>query len=311
MLCQNCNTEFQSVRYDAKFCSPKCRTASHRKPKRSVLAAQWFDNVGIMGSENLDIANHAKEIVEAYTGAVTVRQIYYRLVAANVIPNTEKSYNRIKDIIGKARKTGLIPWDKIEDRNREIVKPIVWASPTEFKSEVRNWYDEDRWKLQERRVAVVIEKKALAGLIQPICHSWQVPFVAASGYGSLTLMKDAAQAFDGYDILYAGDHDPSGKDMAEDWQKRLYAFRCDAYIRPIALTREQIDQYNLPSQPMKGTDSRSAKYLEMHGEHTVWELDALPPDDLQKIIQDAICEYVDMEKWWVMAAQIESRRVKI
>jgi hypothetical protein len=124
-------------------------------------------------------------------------------------------------------------------------------------------------------------------------------------------MKDAAQAFDGYDILYAGDHDPSGKDMADDWQKRLFSFRCNAYIRPIALTREQIDQYKLPPQPMKGTDSRSAKYLEKHGEHTVWELDALPPDDLQQIIEDAILEYVDMGRWSAMADQIETRRVKI
>lgn len=311
MLCQNCKAEFQSVRYDAKYCSPKCRTASHRKAKRPELDAFWFGDVVKMSPERQAIAERAQEIVEAYSGAVTVRQIYYRLVASNVIPNTEQSYNRVKEIIGNARKSGLIPWDKVEDRNREIVKPAVWASPTEFKSDVRHWYDEDRWQLQPRRVAVVIEKKALAGLVQPICRRWQVPFVAASGYGSLTLMKDAAQAFDGYHILYAGDHDPSGKDMADDWQKRLLAFRCFAVVRPIALTKEQIDQYSLPPQPMKSSDSRSEKYLAEHGEQTVWELDALPPDDLQRIVDDAIREYVDMEKWLRMNAQIEERRAKI
>ena len=48
---------------------------------------------------------------ENYT--LSVRQLYYQLVARGVVENTEKSYKRVASIINDARLAGLLDWDAI------------------------------------------------------------------------------------------------------------------------------------------------------------------------------------------------------
>lgn len=311
MLCQGCKTEFEPVRYDAKYCSPRCRTAAHRKGNKPKPPPYWGGKRVRWREDKLSIALRAAEIVESYDMPVTVRQIYYQLVARNVIPNSQDSYNRVVVVLLEARQNGLIDWDKVEDRGRSIVKPLFYESPTEFKARIRNLYDEDRWQIQDQRVAVIIEKNALSGLIEPICERWQVPFIAAGGYLSMTVLKDAAQLFDGYVILYAGDHDGSGQDMPRHIAQSLAAFGCIAPVIPIALTLDQVEQYDLVPNKLKDTDSRSKEYFDRHGINTVWELDALPPDVLQDIVETEITDRIDMDKWRLMDKQVEDRRAKL
>jgi hypothetical protein len=311
MLCQSCKIEFQPVRYDAKYCSPRCRTAAHRKAKERYSPPYWGGKRVRWRERKLGIAQRAAEIVDSYDMPVTVRQIYYQLVSANVIPNNQDSYDMVVTLLLEARQNGLIDWDKIEDRGRRIVKPVFWSSPTEFKASLRNMYDEDRWQIQDQRVAVIIEKNALSGLIEPICDRWQVPFIAAGGYLSMTVLKDAAQIFDGYTILYAGDHDGSGQDMPRHIAQSLASFGCFAPVLPIALTLDQVEQYDLAPNMLKETDSRSDEYFERHGIRSVWELDALPPDVLQSIVEKAITDRIDMDKWRLMEQQVNERRAKL
>jgi len=58
-------------------------------------------------------------------------------------------------------------------------------------------------------------------------------------------------------------------------------------VRRIALTMEQVEQYNPPPNPAKTTDARYKKYQEEHGDES-WELDALEPSVLDQLIQDSI-----------------------
>jgi hypothetical protein len=312
MLCKQCNQEFQPVRYDAKYCSTKCRTASHRKAKAPKEPPHWIgQQVNWRKSEKMVLAFKAAEIVESYDTPLTVRQLYYQLVAANAIPNSQKSYKSVVTLLLEARQNGIIDWDKIEDRGRNIVTPNVFSSVNHFKSVVRSIYDEDRWQVQDKRVAVIIEKHALSGLIEPLCRRWHVPFIAAGGYLSMTLIKDAAQIFDGYTILYAGDHDGSGQDMPRHLSESLMGFGCFADVKPIALTYDQVRRYNLVPNKMKESDARSAEYYKRHGFKTVWELDALPPNILQEIIENEIKSYIDMDKWKVMEDQVNERRERL
>jgi hypothetical protein len=52
----------------------------------------------------------------------------------------------------------------------------------------------------------------------------------------------------------------------------------------IALTWEQIEQYDPPPNPTKLTDSRAPAYVEKYG-YESWEVDALPPTVLQEVIR--------------------------
>jgi hypothetical protein len=85
--------------------------------------------------------------------------------------------------------------------------------------------------------------------------------------------------------LYAGDHDPSGEDIDRDFTTRT---DCWMEVRRVALTAAQVAQYALPSQPGKDTDSRAAAFAARHGRLVQVELDALPPDVLRRLYQEAI-----------------------
>lgn len=92
-------------------------------------------------------------------------------------------------------------------------------------------------------------------------------------------------------------HDPSGLDMTRDNQKRLSMFTGESVeIRRIALNMPQIEQYSPPPNPAKVTDSRAQEYIARHGE-TSWELDALTPSVIGKLIEREISKYVDMDAW--------------
>ena len=81
-------------------------------------------------------------------------------------------------------------------------------------------------------------------------------------------------------LLYAGDHDPSGEDIDRDFIART---DCWDEVRRVALTAAQVEQYALPPQPGKETDSRAAGFVERHGRLVQVELDALPPDVLRDL----------------------------
>lgn len=96
-------------------------------------------------------------------------------------------------------------------------------------------------------------------------------------------------------LLYLGDHDPSGEDMVRDIQDRLDMFGANVSVHKVALTMNQVEQYGPPPNPAKLTDSRSGGYIAKYGNES-WEVDALPPEVLHELIEEAILSHVDLER---------------
>jgi hypothetical protein len=95
------------------------------------------------------IIEQADEILGAYTAQnliLTVRQLYYQFVAKGLIPNTEQSYKKIIDIVGKARLAGLLDWDAIEDRGRVPEVPSEWSSIESIVDSAVRSFRLPRWK---------------------------------------------------------------------------------------------------------------------------------------------------------------------
>ena len=99
----------------------------------------WHGHVRNMHKKSKDLAMRAAEIIDTYAGRVTLRQVYYQLVSANVIANSENEYKRLGDILVSARKAGIIRWDSIEDRGRSIESATTWASLNDFRSDIRSF----------------------------------------------------------------------------------------------------------------------------------------------------------------------------
>lgn len=67
-------------------------------------------------------------------------------------------------------------------------------------------------------------------------------------------------------------------------------------VRRIALNMDQVEEYGPPPNPAKMTDSRVADYLVNYGDES-WELDALEPAVLDRLIRDNVEEVIDWDRW--------------
>ena len=242
---------------------------------------------------------------------LTLRQVYYQLVAAGTIENTRRAYGKLSRVLVKARLDSRVPWDAIEDRSRAVLEPsFTWADRREFAgAHVENFlwgYRRDLLQGQPKAFEVWVEKDALSRLCEKAAMPYQVPVVVARGFSSVSYVHDCAQRvrFNWRKherqtvVLYFGDLDPSGWAMLPTMMETLQAEMAlgDMIVgKRCALTVEQVDEYDLPRDPdaLKPTDTRAKKYMEQFGDLAV-ELDALPPDVLQGLVEEAIREELDL-----------------
>ena len=264
---------------------------------------------------------------------MTLRQLYYQFIAQDMLPdswidreynlkqglppdtkNTTKNYKRLGDVINDGRLAGLIDWDAIEDRTRNLQSHSHWSSPRSIVRACADQYAVDRWATQENYVEVWIEKDALVGVLEGVCTELDVPYFACRGYASQSEMWGAAQrliererAGKTTTIIHLGDHDPSGVDMTRDIQDRLELFGSSALVKRIALLTEQVEEYDPPPNPAKTTDARYASYSQQYGDES-WELDALEPRVIVNLIREAVESLIDEDAWEESQGQQETGR---
>ncbi len=273
------------------------------------------------GSEQ--IIDTANAIIGEYQDqgfSLTLRQLYYQFVARDLIPNKQSEYKRLGSIINDARLAGLIDWEAIEDRTRFLRSYTTYDSPGEAAREVARNYIEDLWDSQPCYVEVWIEKDALVGVIEPVCGRWRTPYFACRGYSSQSeqynagkrLAEAAARGQEAI-VLHLGDHDPSGLDMTRDNQDRLSMFADgeEIEVRRLALNMDQIRRYRPPPNPAKETDSRIGGYLDQYGTASSWELDALDPKVIDRLIEQEIRACIDEDRWNEAAARERDNRARL
>jgi hypothetical protein len=247
------------------------------------------------------------EDYQAQGYVLTVRQLYYQLVAKALIPNTEESYKRVTSLVNDARLAGLMDWDAIEDRTRAFIRRAHWSSGASILDSCIAGYHEDLWAKQDCRLYVVVEKEALAGVLERICNELDVPLLAARGYPSGTVLRafvedDIMHAINNgqsVQILHLGDHDPSGMDMTRDLEERIALFargEVNIELTRIALNMDQIDELNPPENPAKSTDARFKAYRDRFGDSS-WELDALKPEYLTNLVREHAERFIDPDRW--------------
>lgn len=146
--------------------------------------------------EARSIVRLAVSIMDDYEGQgykLSLRQLYYQLVARNAVPNTEASYKRVGDIIADARMAGLLDWDMIEDRNRSCITPSRWDHPGQIVETCARSYRIDKWATQPHFCEVMVEKQALEGVLEPVCNELDIPFTSNKGYSSMTMLFQAGR----------------------------------------------------------------------------------------------------------------------
>jgi hypothetical protein len=277
--------------------------------------------------ERIDRVN---QVLDDYPDLVlSNRQVFYQFVRRSWCANEYNRYLDVNTAIRVGRCAGLLDWDRFEDRTRTTDTNDHWSGPSAILEDCVNWYAEDKWQTQARRVEVIVEKDALVGIVGSICAELDVPYTSARGFDSLSAQYQAARRIGTYNqpvvILYLGDHDPSGLECDESLRFKMpeFAPQANIEIRRLALTFDMCQ--DLPEwsrvavkvgsidpetgREIKG-DPRVKKYIAEYGE-VGWELDSLEPEELTTLIENAVAEYRDDTKWRAAVDAEEANRAKL
>ena len=269
------------------------------------------------------IIDAARDIADSYDTPVTLRQLFYRLIAALLFTNTDGNYTYLSKLTAEGRRDGTFP--ELIDTTREIVEPLFFADAADAIRYVARFYRGDRLADQPFSVYLGVEKRGhIAQLDEWFGEPYNIPILPLGGMTSQSFINvvkaDAAlrgtrNADRKAVLLYAGDFDASG--VAID---RVFTDRTAgsfAEFRRIALNPRQVTDFGLVRQMGKPGDNNTDAFVEQFGDaalfdpqgrrgtriNGVWrwlpvqvELDALDPNDLRQMFTDAITEFVDLSE---------------
>lgn len=277
-------------------------------------------------TSHAEVVSAVNKIQAEYDFPLTVRQIHYRLVSIKLIPNTQSAYKGLDHQLVKARENGEVDDTRIEDRARQVLEAKKgYEDSDQFVDTMKYWfkslgeqYKANLWDGQRSFVEVWVEKDALSALIHQAVEPYRVSVCPCRGYSSYTYIKRGAidGRFSEVDkpiiLLYLGDHDPSGLQMTEDLENRFakYGESLNITAKRIALSIDQVRKYKLLPNPTKKADSRSSAYVSEFGDEC-WELDAVEPRELQRIVKHAIEDEIDMQTWKHSLEQEEADRAEL
>jgi hypothetical protein len=245
---------------------------------------------------------------------LTLRQIFYRLVAAYAYSKTEGGYKLLSYYLNRARRAGLIPWEHIRDDQVIIERPGGFDGTASFWNTVRYWahaYTRDVTEGGSVAVELWVEAAGMVPQLGRIARPYGVSVVSSGGFNGVGMKHEAVRRFierdeeDGRStvVLHVGDYDPSGCALIDSLADDIGQFCVDygnpgiVEFRRVAVTPEQIGRYDLPTAPQK-------EHIRI-GEHmpeTV-QAEALTPDQLASEVRQAIEAAVDLEAIEALRAQ--------
>lgn len=270
------------------------------------------------------LIQEAKKVISEYDIRLTLRQIYYRLVAKQLIENAVTNYKSLSKALVEARLSGEIPFSDMTDMTRRAITDVTRhyegqiyieeefapekiIEGTEYFGSSLNYLKNNdkefklpRWNNQPIHTEIWLEKQALEGLFRTITDDKEVVLGTCRGYPSWDFLYSAAVRLKRIDksirIYYFGDFDPSGKDIYRFVQSAFRTFGISADFELVAITLKQIEEYDIPHAPTKTTDSRSANHVARYGDIAV-ELDAVEPKILLQLIEGVIDNSFDTKTY--------------
>ncbi len=225
----------------------------------------------------------------------TVRGTFYQAVSKGLVAKTESEYKTtVGRLLTEMRRAGDLPYGWLADNTRWMRKPRTYESLEDMLELTAQTYRRSVWGSQRAYVEVWLEKDALAGAIYQVTERWDVPLMVTRGYSSLTFLHSAAEAIAEQGkptfIYYLGDHDPSGVDIPRFVERELrrLAPNVSLTFERLAVTPDQIIEFDLPTRPTKSSDTRAKRFK---GESV--EVDAIPAPALRQLVASRIEAHVD------------------
>lgn len=255
------------------------------------------------------VIERAAEIVRGYNTPVTLRQVFYRLVVEQLLPNLQGRYKRLSTLTAAGRRDGTFP--DLEDRNRRIHRFTSFDGPGDAQKWLKDIYRRNRSENQPYALYLGVEKATLVAQLEDWFGGLGIPILAFRGFASQTykdlVLRELRRESRNAVLIYAGDFDASGEEILDDFLRRVPLF---SDVVQVAVTEATISEYSLPVNPGKKTDSRAKKFEARHGGLYQVEIEALDPGDLKSLYQNAIDLYWDVSLYEaVLALEAHERAV--
>lgn len=266
-----------------------------KRPRGFIANYQPRANAGLLDQVQTVLLEYREQL------PLTCRQVFYRLVGSYGFEKTELAYKRLCELLVKARRGGLIPFDHIRDDGNSIAAPALWDSGEEWLQAVRHEANAVRlspWPDQAVYVEVICEAGGMVPMLARVAGPYGVTVRSGGGFDSLTAKHDLARHYASQGspvvVLHVGDYDPSGEALWHNLSEDVGAF-CSAMgasleVRRIAVTKLQQQQFDLPTAPPKAKDKRG-----VFTDSITVQAEALPPDVLQQTVRDAIESAIDLD----------------
>ena len=284
--------------------------ASLKKASQEQIEAS-LKKVRGRSKRTLALIEAMKKIAQE-THPITGRGIGYKLFAAGLIDSMNEM-NVVYRALKIAREEDTIPWDWIVDETRELELVSTWANPSQCADGF--FYRRDLWQTQPKTVEVWSEKGTVRGVLWPVLARLGVGFRVLHGFSSATTVWDVSNR--GIDdrplvALYIGDWDPSGLCMSEhDLPQRIKEYGGDHIeLKRIALTADQTGSLRSFPAESKSKDTRFKWFITNYG-NQCWELDAMDPRDLRRLVETEIDALIDHELWQQQEAHQEREKKSI
>ena len=231
----------------------------------------------------------------------SVRHVFYRLTDPRLPEPVEKSqagYRQVQNRVTLMRKAGRLAYGWISDMTRRGFHVRTYANGGELIMAFASLYRVDLWQGAGVYVEIWVESRSIAGVIEDDCEELAVSLYPCGGFPSLTMVYEAAGEINRtladsrckrVIVLYVGDYDPAGmliEDSARDALQGHLHKSLTLEFRRIAITRDQIDAYNLPAKPRKAGERRRLDIQE-----TV-EAESMPAKELRRILRNEIEAYL-------------------
>lgn len=261
---------------------------------------QRIIDAGFRG-ENLVLAAEIASIVLEHQ-PLTLRAVFYQVVSAGLKPSTDEiHYKAVGRVLKRLRRLGIIKYDWIVDSMRSTVKPSSWSGLADYLETVQDSYRRNFWRELPDYVHVIVEKDAIAGVLQPITYAYDVALSPLRGYASDSFVYSIAETWNAIDkpiyVAYLGDRDPSGMDIEQDCKSRLRELcKQDFQWIRLGVNKDQFSQFDLLELEPKKKDCRYKKFIQEYGTSCA-EVDAIPASALRDMVKEFILYFVPMNEW--------------
>lgn len=293
-----------------------------------------------IAEEKTEFVNAIKDVVNGLKAfwPITVRAIHYNLLKVKPRPirNTKRkdrdytyrndvhSYQDLVRQTPRMRYFGIIPEESIFDPTRTTTEwkpfPDVSSFLQQQKNRMFDGYHRNLLQSQDRHVEVVAEKLTVESYLKSVVEEYKLNLTISRGNSSMAARSDLARRFRRsgkrhLTLLCLFDFDPDGEQLATIWKEYLwhdYGISCDAF--KIALNENQADELSLieathseDGLTAKEDSPNYARFVEKYGT-TVYELEAMSPEQMQSAARNAIRTVLDMDLFQ-MEKEIEEQEI--